>query len=136
MTTGHKADQKAILDLDAKWGEAATRHDVEAVVAFYAPDGTLVWPDMKPVHGTAGIRKAWKSMIATTPGLALTFVADTITVAKAGDLAADFGKVVLTMDGKDGKKVREVAKYVVTWQKVRGTWKVLYDSWNTNTKAS
>ena len=45
MTKAHAADQKAILDLDAKWGEAATRHDVDAVVAFYASDATLVWPD-------------------------------------------------------------------------------------------
>jgi ketosteroid isomerase-like protein len=136
MPTAHRTDKRAILDLDARWGDAATRHDLDAVVAFYAPDATLVWPDMKAVHGAAAIRRAWKHMIAVTPGLGLTFVADTITVAKQGDLAADFGKVILTMDGKKGKKVREVAKYLVTWQKVRGTWMVLYDSWNTNTTES
>ena len=136
MTKAHAADQKAILDLDAKWGEAATQHDVDAVVAFYASDATLVWPDMKAVHGTAAIRKAWKKMIAETPGLGLAFVAETITVAKDGDLAADYGKVILTMDGPNGKKVRLVAKYLVNWRKVRGTWKVLYDSWNGNSKES
>jgi ketosteroid isomerase-like protein len=96
---------------------------------------------MKAVHGTAAIRKAWKQMIATTPGLGLQFVVEKITIAKAGDMATDFGKVILTMDGpsqdgKPGKKIRDVAKYVVTWQKVRGSWKVLYDSWNSNTKVA
>jgi ketosteroid isomerase-like protein len=123
MATTHRADQKAILDLDA-------------VVAFYAPDATLVWPDMKAVHGTAAIRKAWKKMIADTPGLGLKFVAEKITVSQDGDLAADFGKVILTMDGTAGKKVSETAKYLVTWQKVRGRWMVIYDSWNTNSKSS
>lgn len=142
MATAHLADQKAILDLDARWGDAATKHDLDAVVAFYAPDATLVWPDMKAVHGTAAIRKAWKHMIAVTPGLGLKFVAEKITVSKEGDLAADFGKVILTMDGtagSDGKaaaKVSETAKYLVTWQKVRGRWMVIYDSWNTNSTSS
>ena len=81
-------------------------------------------------------------MIAETPGLGLKFVAEKITVSQDGDLAADFGKVILTMDGPAGtdgkaaKKISETAKYLVTWQKVRGRWLVIYDSWNTNSKSS
>ena len=41
------ADIKAIREIDARWGDAASRHDVDAVVALYATDGTLVWPDAK-----------------------------------------------------------------------------------------
>lgn len=128
------ADIKAIRELDAEWSAAATRHDVDAVVALYATDGVLVWPDAKAAHGTAAIKRAWKKFIAETPGLGITFTAESITISKEGDLAVDFGKVVLTMTGENGKKVRMVAKYLVTWKKVRGTWKVQYDSWNTNAK--
>ena len=134
--TPHAADEQAIRDLDEAWGEAATRHDLDAIVAFYAPNGSLVWPGMPAVHGTADIRLAWKQMIDTTPGLGLRFAADSITVASAGDLAADFGVVYLTMDAPDGTKVNDAAKYVVTWQKLDGKWKVLYDSWNENQKSS
>ncbi|MEP6620057.1 MAG: SgcJ/EcaC family oxidoreductase [bacterium] len=136
MTDANQAaDEKAIRDLDEKWGDAATAHDLEGVVSFYAPDGSLVWPDTPAVHGTAGIRSAWKEMYDTMPGLGLRFVADTITISASGDLAADFGAVHLTMDGPDGKKVSDVAKYVVTWQKLNGEWKVLYDVWNENHKS-
>ena len=126
------ADIKAIREIDARWGDAASRHDVDAVVALYAADGTLVWPDAKAAHGTAAIKRAWKKFITGTPGLGLTFTPETITISKEGDLAVDFGHLTLTMTGPEGKPVRMVAKYLVTLKKVRGTWKVLHDAWNTN----
>ena len=52
-----KADEKKIRALDKQWGEAATRKDLDAVVAFYAPDGSLVWPDAPAVHGTKAAAK-------------------------------------------------------------------------------
>jgi uncharacterized protein (TIGR02246 family) len=129
------ADIKAIEALDAEWGAAGSRHDVDAVVALYAKDGVLVWPDAKAVHGTAAIKRAWKKFIDETPGLGIAFVAEKITISDSGDIAVDFGKVILTMTGENGKKMKMVAKYLVTWIKVRGKWKVQYDSWNSNSKA-
>jgi uncharacterized protein (TIGR02246 family) len=131
----HAADIKAIRALDAHWSEVASNHDLDAVVALYATDGALVWPDAKASHGTAAIRRAWKAFITETPDLGITFTAESITVSDSGDLAVDFGKVVLTMTGEGGKKMRMVAKYLVTWKKVRGEWKVQYDSWNSNSKS-
>lgn len=137
MTNGqHAADERAIRDLDEKWGKAATEHDLDAVLAFYASDATLVWPDTPAVHGTADIRAAWKTMIDTIPGLGLQFIVETITLSASGDLAADFGAVRLQSDGEDGKPIVDMAKYLVNWQKVDGEWKVLYDSWNENKKSS
>ena len=135
-TASHAEDEKLIRALDAKWGDAATAHDLEAVVAFYAPNGTLVWPDQPAVHGTADIRTAWKEMIATIPGLGLRFIVETITISASGDLASDFGAVRLQQDGPDGTPMVDMAKYLVNWQKVDGEWKVLYDSWNEDKKAS
>lgn len=134
MIAQHAADEKAILDLDKQWGDAATRLDLEATVAFYAPDGALVWPDAPAVHGTTGIRAAWKDMIDNTPGLTLQFVADKITISDAGDIGVDFGAVHFGYTGPDGAKINLVGKYVVVWHKLSGEWKVLYDSWNYNAK--
>jgi uncharacterized protein (TIGR02246 family) len=130
------ADIKAIHALDEAWTEAATNQDVEALVALYAKDATLVWPGSRAVKGTNAIRRAYKKMYEETPSLGLQFIPDTITISKDCDLATDFGKVIMTMRNQDGKKVRMVGKYLVNWIKVRGRWRVLYDSWNENKSAT
>ena len=122
-------DEAEIRALDAAWGKAATAKDLDAVVDFYAPDGSLVWPGAPAAHGTAAIRACWQAMIATTPGLALRFDAERIVVSGDATLASDFGKVSFGHE-VDGKPVTEVGKYVVVWRREGDAWKVLYDSYN------
>jgi SnoaL-like domain len=55
----HHGDEQAIRDLDTAWSEAAGKMDLERVVGFYAPDGSVVWPDHPAAHGTAAIRSRW-----------------------------------------------------------------------------
>lgn len=120
-------DLQAIKALDRQWGADATAGHLDRVVGLYAKDGSLVWPDQPVVQGLAGIRSNWRAMLKT-PGLKLRFVSREIRVAASGDLATDFGEVILGATGQPTMK----AKYLVAWTKVSGTWKVLYDSWNTN----
>lgn len=126
------ADIKAIEALDAEWTEAAMSQDVEKLVSLYAKDATLVWPGSRAVHGTNAIRRAYKRMFEETPSLGLQFEPTTITIAKSCDTAIDFGKVTMFMRNEQGKKVRVIGKYLVTWVKVYGKWRVSYDSWNSN----
>jgi len=128
------AEEKAIRDLDIQWEAAAAKKDVDAVVAFYAPDGTAVWPDAPASQGTAAVRTAWVELFKT-PGLVLRFTPERIDVSDAGDMATDFGKVEIAFDGPQGR-VEDVAKYLVVWRKVNGAWKVLYDSFNSNKPAA
>lgn len=127
----HKADEAEIRRLDEEWGKAATHKKLDAVVAFYAQDGSLVWPGEPAVHGTADIRASWKKMMDTIPGLNLRFTAERIVISDDASLASDFGKVEFGHE-VDGKPVMEIAKYVVVWRKEKGSWKVLYDSYNMN----
>ncbi len=129
----HKADDAEIRRLDEEWGRAATAKDLDAVVGFYAADGSLVWPEQRAVHGPARIRANWKKMMHAYSGLKLRFTPERIVIANDATLASDFGKVDFSYDD-GGKRVRQIAKYVVVWRKERGRWKVLYDSWNTNSK--
>ena len=89
----HKADESAIRRLDEEWGKAATANNLEATVAFYAHDGSLVWPGQPAVHGTAHIHAAWKKMMDTIPGLNLRFTPERIVISGDASLASDFGKV-------------------------------------------
>src|SRR5580700_9993319 len=125
------ADEKAIRKLDEEWGDAACKYDLEAVIACYASDGSVVWPGSPAAHGTAEIRAAWKEMFKLYKGLTLKFTPERIDIAHDGDMAADFGKVAFGHHTPKGH-VQETAKYVVVWKKVRGVWKVLYDSYNMN----
>jgi uncharacterized protein (TIGR02246 family) len=130
-TAKHSADEKAIRKLDVEWGDAACKKDLETVVACYARDGSVVWPGAPAAHGTANIRAAWKGIFKEFKGLTLKFTPERIDISHDGDMAVDFGKVAFGHDTPKGR-VEESAKYVVVWKKVRGAWKVLYDSYNMN----
>lgn len=129
----HKADEAEIHKLDEAWGKAASAKKLDKVVDFYADDGSLVWPGAPAAHGTKQIRASWKTMLKTTPGLHLRFIPERIVVSDDGTLASDFGIVEFGHDTNEWVHVQETAKYVVVWKKVKGSWKVLYDSYNLNT---
>lgn len=127
----YSADEKAIRKLDVMWGAAACKKDLNAVVAFYARNGSVVWPGARAARGTAKIRAAWAEMLKT-PGLSLRFTPEHIDIADDADMATDFGKVAFGHDTAKGH-VRETAQYLVVWKKVNGAWKVFYDCYNMNT---
>jgi uncharacterized protein (TIGR02246 family) len=125
-------DEKTIRELDAAWSEAAGKMDLDRVVDFYAPDGSVVWPDYPAAHGTAAIRHRWDELFKTTKGLSLKFAPERIVVAADRDLASDFGIVHFGFDSDQGPQ-RETGKYVVVWRREKGRWRVLYDCYNMNT---
>jgi uncharacterized protein (TIGR02246 family) len=127
-------DEKAIRALDAAWSEAAGKMDLERVVDFYAPDGSVVWPDYPAAHGTAAIRHRWDELFKTTKGLYLKFEPERIVVAADRDLASDFGIVHFGFDSGHGPQ-RQTGKYVVVWRREKGRWRVLYDCYNMNAEA-
>lgn len=138
-STNYADVEQEIRRLDEEWGKAATKAAsttvedpklLEDVVAFYAPDGSTVWPGERAKHGTAKIRATWKAGLKTFRSL--KFTPERIDVAKGGDLAIDFGKVAIGQDTKKGR-VTKPGKYVVVWKKVGRQWKVLYDCYNMNT---
>jgi uncharacterized protein (TIGR02246 family) len=130
----HHDDEQAIKDLDAAWSEAAGKMDLERVVGFYAPDGSVVWPDHPAAHGKAAIRNRWAELFKTTPGLFLKFAPERIVIAADRALASDFGVVHFGFDTPRGPQ-RQTGKYVVVWRREKGQWKVLYDCYNMNEPA-
>ena len=129
--------QKEIADLDAAWGdaatkalkEAATEEDFKAVAALYSEEGSILWPGFDPGYGTQEIAAGWKKANGGFTDSALKFTPVCIEVT--GDLATDLGIVEFT----DPKGQVSLAKYLVVWRREDGEWKVLYDCWNENTAA-
>lgn len=130
--SGARNDEQRIRELDRLWGEAATGKRLDEVVALYAADATVLWPDTPPIKGTMAIRKAWQQMLSGIDGLELRFTPETIVVSSDGQVASDYGEVRMQQKTNPYTTTIQLAKYLVVWKKVNDTWKVYYDSYNLN----
>lgn len=89
-------------------------------------------PNEPIAMGKPAIRVEW-TKLTTNPGYALTFSPSRVDVAKAGDMAYEFGVYSLMLNGPDGKPMNDRGKYVVVWKKqTDGKWKVVADIINTD----
>jgi len=82
------------------------------------------------------IRKIWQDMLAS-PGVAISWKATKVEVAKSGDLGFVSGTYELTINDASGKPVNDHGKYVEVWEKKSdGKWKCGTDTWNSDLPAS
>lgn len=125
------ADEAAIRKIDVAWSHAAEAKNLDAAVAPYAADGSML-PFNGPIAtGTAAIREVWSSLMSK-PGFSLTFAPTKIAVAGSGELAWEIGTFELKLNDAQGNPTTIAGKYVVTWKKAGGTWKVAADIFNTD----
>jgi uncharacterized protein (TIGR02246 family) len=121
------ADEAAIRAAVIDWSKAAQAKDVNKAVSFYADDA-MRFADKGPlVQGKDNIRTGWEQMLAL-PGPGLTFATTGVEVARAGDMAYEYGTYDFATNDKKGNVVDEKGKYVVVWKKqADGSWKVAAD---------
>ncbi len=100
---------------------------------IYAVDGEFLPTNEPIVKGRAAIRSRWAGLFKA-PNLSLTFEPTAVTVAGAGDIAYESGTYRLGYDGPKGR-IEDVGKFVVTWKKVNGEWKVTHDIFNSDKPA-
>lgn len=86
-------------DVDRLFGEALNAGDLEALVALYEADATLMPSPGNLAHGAAAIREALAGFIAGKPRMTLA----PRVVAQAGDLAVTAARWELSTTGPDGK---------------------------------
>src|SRR5262245_4317121 len=84
------ADEAAIRKLDTDWSNAAQRKQVDAWLAFYSDDATVLPPNEPMASGKDAIRKTIGDLLAL-PGLNLKWEPKKIEVSKSGDMAYSFG---------------------------------------------
>ena len=130
-----KAEQ-ALRDADAAWSKAAESKDLDKTVSYYSDDATVLPPNASAATTKEAIRKIWQDMLAS-PGLAISWKATKVEVAKSGDLGFVSGTYELTMNDASGKPVTDKGKYVEVWEKKGdGKWKCGTDTWNSDLPAS
>jgi uncharacterized protein (TIGR02246 family) len=120
------ADESAIRANDSAWVKAVAAKNADQAASYYTDDAVLMVPGEPMTTGKEALRKGWEGMMAT-PGFALTFAPDKVTVV--GDMAYEVGNYEMTVTGKNKKPQTSKAKYVVIWSRqADGSWKSVLDA--------
>ena len=115
-------EQESLIAKDREW--SGTAKDVDKFVSYFAADATIYAPGTPAITGSDAIRKAFGEM-AAAPGFALSFTPTRAAVAASGDIGYTVGTYDMSMAGGTEK-----GKYVTTWKKENGEWKVVEDIFN------
>jgi uncharacterized protein (TIGR02246 family) len=121
----------AIRALDASWVIAGQSKNVDAWVAFYAEDATVLPPNEPVANSREAIRKSVIELL-TLPGLPIDWKPTKVEVARSGELAYLYGAYNLGRD-EGGKRATDKGKNVEIWKKQpSGRWKCIVDAWNSD----
>ena len=118
---------KAAIDAaNKKFGAAVTAGNAADVAGLYTDDAMVLPPNGETVTGRPAIEKLFQALVAA--GIKeITLTAK--EVESHGDAATEIG-VYSVKDGT-GKEI-DRGKYMVSWKKIQGQWKLHRDIWNSN----
>jgi ketosteroid isomerase-like protein len=125
------ADEAAIKSADTQWAKTAASKDVDATIAFYSDDASLLPPNAPMASDKASIRAAWAGMLG--PGASLSWQATKVEAARSGDLGYVMGTYQLESKDASGKEQSDRGKFVEVWKKqADGSWKAAVDIFNSD----
>jgi len=118
----------AIRATDVQWNAAAAARDPARFASFYDADAVDIAPGLDPMHGPAAIQ-AGMAAAFNDPNFSLTFAADKVEIAAAGDMAYTQGHFTEseTSPGAQAKLVQSGSYVTVYKKEVDGTWKAVAD---------
>jgi uncharacterized protein (TIGR02246 family) len=126
------ADRAAIRAADSSFAAAANAGDVDAVVAVYAADASLLPPNLPPQKGQTAIRAFWAGFLNT---YTVKFEITSDTIDGRGDLAYATGHFRFTAVPKTPSSpgVADEGKFLEILKKQSdGTWKYVVDMYSSN----
>jgi len=124
-----KREEEKLRATDAAWLAAVKSRDVERIVAFWAEDARILPPDSAPIVGKAAIRKYVADALAT-PGFAITWELQQVTVARSGDLAYTLETNHVTVPGPGGAPMQLHGNATAIWKRQpNGEWQCVVDTW-------
>jgi ketosteroid isomerase-like protein len=131
MSPAWAADESPRIRAGTKlWVESFNSGNAGAAAALYAEDAVLMPPGAPSARGTVAIKEVIAKEIAGAKKGGVTFTLGTgDEVGISGDLAWHSG-AYFVMD-KSGKTVDQ-GKYLETWHKVSGKWRIIRDIWNSD----
>jgi ketosteroid isomerase-like protein len=120
--------KQSIRAQEAQWQKDYAAKDVNALAAHYADDAELGDINAPVASSDVDRRKELQTLISD-PNLKLSFAADRVDVAVAGDLAYSRGHyAITTTDPKTNKPVDSQGSYLTIYKKqADGNWKAAED---------
>ncbi len=129
-------DEAAIRAAEMAWSKAAAAKQLDATVAYYADDATVLAPNAPMASDKQSIRKTWTDMFAT-PGYSMSWQATKVEVARSGDIGYSVGTYQMGMHDPKGNPMTDRGKYASVWRKQPdGNWKAIVDIFNTDLLAA
>jgi uncharacterized protein (TIGR02246 family) len=126
--SSNNADVEAIKATEQQWNKDFQAKNVDALLAHYSDDATLMAPGMTHATGKAGIRSALKEMVSDR-AFSLHFQARRTEVARGGDIGFTEGSYMMTLtDPATKKPIHDNGSYVTVYRKqADGSWKAISD---------
>ena len=111
-------------EIDSLFAQALNAGNVDALVALYEPQASLMPSPGTLVAGTAAIREALAAFVAGKPAMQIA----PRLVSQSGDLAVVTAKWQLAMTGQDGKPAQMQGQSVeVVRRQADGRWLFVID---------
>lgn len=118
-------ERGALMAADRAASESTT--DPDKFLSYYDAEATLYPPGTPMVSGAAPI-KEFLAKAMSAPGTTLHWTPAKAVVAASGDIGYTTGAYLMTSEGTS-----ENGKYVTTWKKIDGQWKITEDIFNADT---
>jgi uncharacterized protein (TIGR02246 family) len=122
-------DQADIKALEDRFVAAFKAKDVNAIMACYVPDQSLIVFDAVPPRqysGAVAYRKDFEDFFAMSPGLADITLSD-LDITVGGDVAYGHSIQHATLTDKDGKKTEMIVRVTDGYKKVNGQWLISHE---------
>jgi uncharacterized protein (TIGR02246 family) len=121
--------ETALRKLAQDWALACNTKHLDDLVELYAPDATVLRPNVPPVRSTPAIRELFFSILEAGLG---EVQMDPLRVEIFGDFAYEVGRCTMLVPTAVGKRREERGKYVLLTARQAGEWKILVDCWSTD----
>lgn len=128
-------EMNTIAELTDRWAEAEAQRDLEGSLSLVADDATWLPPDAEAVHGIEAIGTLYQNFFDQVPYTSLAVEPSRIAVSAGGDVAYSWSNFTLGFDGPDGPSSLTL-KFLATWEKRDGEWKVTANMFNSNAPAA
>ena len=120
------AEEGGAKTVDMAWARAMKANDLEGVVACYAPDAVMWFPEAAQARGTKAIRDVYAGYFST-------FTVADVTLPNpvyqtSGDLSSGWGNFTLTLQPKAGGDAEVIrGRYTEVARKIGGKWLYVAD---------
>jgi uncharacterized protein (TIGR02246 family) len=119
----------AIRKISQDWALACNTKHLDDLISLYAPDATVLRPNVPAVRGTAAIREFFVSVLDAGLG---EVEMDPLRTELIGDVAYEAGRCQMLVPVTVSKRREERGKYLMVLTRQDGDWKILADCWSTD----